>query len=203
VTTTGTSARGTVEEDSGDAVLTVRAVLVAADPDDLVSTRVPQLELDFGGVIGDRHHGLVRPSDSRQARCYPRGTTIRNRRQLTLVSVEELCQVADRLAVPEVRPEWLGANVLVEGLDQLSALPAGARLLFPGRAVLICEGVNQPCRQPARVLQQVYPGSRAQVRFVREATGRRGIAASVEHPGVISPGTRGRIFLPEPHISPS
>jgi MOSC domain-containing protein len=194
-------AAGGIEDEAGDATVAVRFVLSAPDPGSLVSARVPRLELDFGGVIGDRHYGAERPSSSRQARYYPRGTMIRNRRQLTLVSVEELDELAVRMELPEVRPEWLGANVLVEGLAAFSALPIGTRLLFPGAVGLVCEGVNQPCRLPAKVLQEVYPTSRAQARFVHEATGRRGIVASVERPGVIESGARARVFLPETHTT--
>lgn len=186
-------------DDPGDATLTVQAVLLARDPDILVSVRASKLELDFGGVVGDRHHGVGTVAGSRQARFYPRGTTIRNRRQLTVVSVEELDDIARRLELLEVRPEWLGANVLVRGLSGFSALPIGTRLLFPSGVGLVCEGVNQPCRLPAQVLQELFPGSRAQSRFVREATGRRGISASVECPGRLTAGSEARIFLPELH----
>ena len=141
--------------------LGVVSVLRASDPDSIVSTPVPQLELDFGGVVGDRHHGLTRPSDTRQLRYYPRGTMIRNRRQLTVVAVEELAEIAERLSLPTVEPAWLGANLLVEGAPELSALPPGTRLLLSGGAGLVCEGVNHPCRVPAEVLQARFPWSRA------------------------------------------
>jgi hypothetical protein len=185
--------------DNPDAELTVVRVYSATDPDSIISHEVPELELDMGGVVGDRHYGVSRPSNGRQARFYPRGTDIRNRRQLTFVSVEELTEVARRMQLPEIRPEWLGANVLVEGFPELSALPIGARLLLPDGVGLVCEGVNQPCRLPARVLQQEFPGSTAQRDFMRVAFGRRGIAASVERPGPVRPGIRVGIALPELH----
>lgn len=181
--------------------LSVRRVFSACTPNSFLATPVPVLELEFGGVRGDRHFGLTRPSDSRQARFYPRGTMILNRRQITLVSVEELAEVARRLEVPEIRPEWLGANLLVEGVPSLSALPAGTRLLFPGGAGLICEGVNQPCRQPAVVIQGHFPNSQALSQFVRAGFGRRGIAASVERPGAVRRGDLARIALPEQHAT--
>jgi hypothetical protein len=185
--------------DNPDTELTVLRVYSATDPDSIVSHEVPELELDMGGVVGDRHYGISRPSNGRQARFYPRGTPIRNRRQLTFVSVEELADVARRMQLPEVRPEWLGANVLVEGYPELSTMPIGTRLLLPDGGGLVCEGVNQPCRLPARVLQQQFPGSTAQRDFMRAAFGRRGIAASVEHPEPVRPGARLGIALPELH----
>ena len=180
----------------------VVSVLRAPDPDSLVSVPVPVLELDLGGVIGDRHHGISRPSDSRQQRYYPPGTLIRNRRQLTLVAADELAEIADRLRVPYVAPEWLGANLLVEGVPDLSTLPIGTRLLFAGGAGLVCESVNQPCRLPAVVIQAQFPWSRAQAGFVKAAYGRRGIAASVERAAPIVAGEELVLAPPELHAGP-
>jgi hypothetical protein len=41
--------------------LAVVKVLRATDPDSFLAAQVPVLDLDFGGVIGDRHHGLRAP----------------------------------------------------------------------------------------------------------------------------------------------
>lgn len=178
------------------------SVLCAADPDSIVSAPVAQLELDFGGVLGDRHHGLTRPSNTRQLRYYPRGTTIRNRRQLSVVAVDELTEIAEQLGLPYLEPGWLGANLLVDGVPALSALPIGTRLLFAGGAGLVCEGVNQPCRLPAEVIQAQFPWSRAQAGFVKAAYGRRGIVASVELPAPIASGEAFTVHLPELHTPP-
>ncbi len=185
--------------DPGDGALDVVAVLSTPRPEAFATSRVPELNVEIGGIVGDRHYGITRPSNSRQARFYPRGTKIRNRRQVSLVAVEELDDVARRMRLPQVRAEELGANVLVSGIADFSALPIGTRLLFDGGLGLVCEGVNQPCRLPAQLLQERHPDSDAAKRFVREAFGRRGIVASVEHPGVLAGGARGRLFLPETH----
>jgi hypothetical protein len=175
--------------------------LSATDTGSFVARQVPVLDLDFGGVVGDRHYGIARPANIRQARYYPRGTMIRNRRQLTVVSVEELAEVARRLELLEVRAEWLGANLLVEGIPRLSALPIGTRLLFLSGVGLVCEGVNQPCRLPGKVLQEHFPQSGAQSQFVRAAYGLRGIAASVECPGAIHSRDRAVVVPPEGYRS--
>lgn len=181
----------------------IASVLLATETDSLVSTRVNTLELDFGGCVGDRHFGLTRFSGSRDAHYYPPGTEIWNRRQVTLVAVEELAHIAQTLGVPEVKPEWLGANAATEGLPRLSSLPPGSRLLLPSGAGLICEGVNQPCRQPAAVIASHYPDSPSIFRdFVRNARGWRGIIASVERPGILRAGDRILIVEPEHHDSP-
>jgi MOSC domain-containing protein YiiM len=152
-------------------------------------------------VVGDRHHGITRPSSSRELRFYPRGTLIRNRRQVTLVSAEELAEIARRLQVPEVRAEWLGANLLVTGSGELSRLPVGSRLVFSSGVTLVCEGINQPCRLPAQVLHRHYPEARALSRFVPAAMGRRGVVATVEHPGTITRGDGATVTPPEPYAS--
>jgi hypothetical protein len=182
--------------------VTVVSVLCAPDPDSHVSAPLPRLELDFGGVVGDRHHGLTRPSDTRQLRYYPRGTLIRNRRQVSVVAVDELAEIAEQLGLPYVEAGWLGANLLVDGVPALSALPIGSRLLFAGGAGLVCEGVNQPCRLPAEVIQAHFPRSRAQAGFVKAAYGRRGIVASVELPAPVAAGEAFTVALPELHSPP-
>lgn len=182
------------------AELTVHAVLVAPDPGTLRSKRVDELEVDLGGVLGDRHYGLTRLSGNRESACYPRGTEIRNRRQVSLLSVEECADTATRMGIPELLPEWLGGNIVVGGMPEFSALGAGTRLRFPTGAVLVCEGVNQPCRFPGEIIQAEHPDRPGMVAaFVREAFGRRGVVASVEHPGRILPGERCRIHPAELH----
>jgi MOSC domain len=184
-----------------DAELQVVSVLVATDPGSIVSSPVDELSLDLGGVVGDRHYGVARPSNSRQARFYPRGTLIRNRRQVSLVAEEELEQVRIALDLPDVRPDELGANVLVRGMPGLSALPIGARLLFDNGLGLVCEGVNQPCRLPVEALRRRHPDHPSVSRFVKHAFGRRGIVASVEHPAPMRAGDHACVYLPELHAT--
>lgn len=86
---------------------TVELVLVADGEHPFETRRVEQVELDFGGIPGDKHFGLTRPAGVREP-MHKRGTTIFNRRQLTIVSAEELTVAADRLGVDEILPEWIG-----------------------------------------------------------------------------------------------
>ena len=62
---------------------TVTACLIA-DGGTFVSRPVGRLTLDFTGIPGDYHAGATRKSGSREP-WYPRGTEIRNDRQLTIV----------------------------------------------------------------------------------------------------------------------
>jgi hypothetical protein len=165
------------------------------DPQGFVSAPVDALDVTFEGIPGERHHGVTRPADARVP-WYRRGTPLRNVRQVTLVSVEELAEIAALMGFPELRPEWLGANIVLDGLPRLSFLPNGSRLYFKSGATLIAEGYNAPC---AITGQAVANGSGRGDRqaFVKPATRRRGILATVERPGRIAAGAVVDIAVPD------
>jgi MOSC domain-containing protein YiiM len=104
------------------------------------------------------------------------------------VSREELAEVAEALGIHEVKPEWLGANLLLEGLPELTALPAGTTLVFTSGAALTCEGDNDPCRKAGARIERESGVAGVAGRFVRAAAGRRGILCSVERPGAVAAG---------------
>ena len=106
----------------------VEAVLVTPNPDFFITGRVEQIEVKLAGIPNDRHYGLLRPANVRQ-KFYPRGRLIANRRQLSIVSVEDCELIAKQMGIERVLPEWLGANVLVSGFPQLTLPPMGARLI--------------------------------------------------------------------------
>ena len=167
----------------------VEAVLAAFEAESFISSRQDRIDLELGGIPGDRHFGLTRVSGGRDARRYPRGTTILNRRQISVISAEETAEIAAALGVSEVRPEWLGANLVISGLRGLTGLPPGSRLVFPSGATLVSEGENDPCVKPGRVMAEALPGTPGlPASFVRAALRRRGIVAVVERGGVVRPG---------------
>jgi len=163
----------------------INAVLIADDSKTFVTRRIPEANLEFGGIRGDRHFGVTCKADSRQP-MYPRGTEILNRRQITIVSVEELDRIAEELGVESVLPEWLGANLLLKEFPDLTKLTMGSRILFPSGAGLICMGENQPCTLPGDEIQKHYEDhEKLSFRFVRAGYKRRGIVCAVERPGII------------------
>lgn len=175
--------------------VTVEAVLIADTPGTFVTRRVDQVPLDLAGIPGDRHYGLTRKAGAREP-MYPRGTEIRNRRQLSVVSAEECDQIAQQLGLAVLLPEWLGANLLLRGLPNLTQLPAGSRLLLPSGAGLVCEGENVPCRHPGEIIQALHPAQAGLLkRFVSIAQRRRGLVCSIERPGTIVRGADLRIFV--------
>ncbi len=174
----------------------VASVLLGLNKTSLVTSPVDRVEADFEGFPGDRHAGLTRPSDSRTPH-YPRGTPIRNDRQVSIVSVEELAEVAARMALPEVRPEWLGANLLLEGIPLLTQLPPTTRLFFQQGAVLYISGENNPCVHPGKAIQAVYPQwTGLETAFTRAAVHLRGLVAVVEKPGIIARGDSVAVKIP-------
>jgi hypothetical protein len=173
----------------------VAACLVTAAPG-VTSQPVAELRLDFSGVVGDRHAGPTRASTSREP-WYPRGTIIRNDRQVSIVSEEELRTVAAAMDLAGLEPAWIGANICTRGLPDLSALPPGTRLTFPQGAVLRVEAENGPCRIAGRSIAAHVPGREGlDLLFPQGAKHKRGVVASVEKPGVIAPGDNFEVRLP-------
>ena len=168
----------------------------AYQPDDFVTEPRERLELGFEGIEGDRHAGLYASANVRQ-KHHPKGTQIRNFRQLSILGVEELDQVRRSLELPELRAEWLGGNLLLQGVAALTRLPASSRLLFPSGACVAIDDENEPCINPGKVLARQYPDRpNLASRFVKEAMGLRGLVGWVERPGAVLVGDAIRIVLP-------
>jgi MOSC domain len=159
-----------------------------------------ELRLLFSGIDGDCHGGLTRLSDSRTLRQYPRNTDIKNTRQATLLSVEELADVAAAMGIPEIKPEWVGANIVTSGIPDLTLLPPCARLQFPSGATLTIDMENAPCRQVADVIARHYPDQKKG--FVAAARHKRGLTAWVEREGVIGTGDDIVIWIPPQRTYP-
>lgn len=175
------------------------ARLLIADGDGFVSRAVDRLEVDLEGLAGDRHHGHARPACSRVP-WYPRGAPIRNARQLSLVAPDELAEIARRMDLPEVRPEWIGANLVIEGVRRLTRLPPGTRLHFPSGAALAIEGENGPCRHAGASIGAHYPEREGlDLAFPQVARGLRGLVAWVERAGELTPGEV-EVRVPAQHV---
>ena len=160
----------------------------------LCSDPVERIEVDLAGFKHDWHAGLTRPSCGRVLNQYPRGTRIRNARQVTILSAEELAEIAAAMDIPAVRPEWVGANIVLEGVPALTTLTPNTRLMFDGGVCLTIDLENGPCRFPAEVIEEHHPGKG--MTFAKRALGRRGLTAWVEKTGEIGLGEEVRVFLP-------
>jgi hypothetical protein len=155
---------------------------------------VPVLDLDWGGAVGDRHHGVTMSSDTRQSDVFPRGTEIRNHRQVSVVDTAELAEIAAALGIEELAAGTIADNICTAGIPGLTILEPMSRLEFAGGAVLMTGGRNAPCTIAGRMVQSRY-GSPAE-KFPKAAFDRRGITAWVERPGSIRAGDEVRVLPP-------
>ncbi|MDR7035038.1 MOSC domain-containing protein [Mesorhizobium sp. BE184] len=183
--------------------LAARVAGVYAAPSDHFETRaVDALAVGFEGIAGDYHAGVTRRSGGREP-WYPRGTEIRNERQLSLVAPDELAQVAQTMGIAEIKPEWMGANLLIEGLPRFSLLPSGTLLFFKSGATLKIDALNNPCRQTGRLVAEqarMADQPAGALAFVKAAKRLRGLVAWVEKPGLIRQGEEISVRVPEQWI---
>lgn len=172
----------------------VAGVYVGFDPASLVTTEVPDVIVNWDGFLGDRHAGIRKKAGGREG-MYPRGTEIRNYRQISAVSVEELAQISAALGIQSLDAGLLGANLLFRGYPSLTQLPPNTRLFFPNDTVLLVYGENLPCDGPGGAIHARFPFVVA-ADFPKAAINKRGIVGIVERIGVIRKGDRVRIHLP-------
>ncbi|GGE86226.1 MOSC domain-containing protein [Stappia taiwanensis] len=189
--------------DRGDRVAAQRVtgavvrVYATSAPEDFRTSRVPALKLGFEGIAGDRHGGFTRRSSGREP-WYPRGTEMCNERQISILSCEELAEVAAEMDLPEIEAGWIGANLLMEGIARLTRIPPRTRLVFAGGAVLRVDGDNAPCRIAGRAIAEQFPERDGlDLQFALAARGKRGLVGYVERPGVIRPGEEVTAHIPE------
>ena len=161
----------------------------------LESVSVAELRVGFDGPEGETHGGLTRPSCSRVLGLYKRGTEIRNTRQFSVLSAEELAEIAARMGLEALDPALIGASMVISGIPDFSRLPPSSRLQAEGGATLVVDMENRPCTLPARPIETRHEGfGRA---FKPAAAGRRGITAWVEAEGVLCVGARVRLHIPD------
>jgi MOSC domain-containing protein YiiM len=174
-------------------------ILVNTTPDeDLSSSRIPSIRVSYEGLEGESHSGLVRSSCVRVRHQYTQGTEIRNTRQISIISTEELAVIADTMGIDELKPEWLGANLLVSGIPDFSQIPPSTRMIFDGGASLVVDLENSPCKYPGEIIERHHPGFGKL--FSKTAVGRRGVTAWVEREGHINSGDSIRLYIPPQRI---
>ncbi|SMY06606.1 MOSC domain-containing protein [Flavimaricola marinus] len=153
-----------------------------------------EMPLSFAGLEGEVHAGLTRPSCSRVLKQYKRNTEIRNVRQLSIVSAEELAEIAADLGLEAIDPVWMGASVVIEGIPDFTHIPPSSRLQAEGGCTLTVDMLNMPCQLPARTIETARPGHGK--RFKTAAKGKRGVTAWVEREGVLRLGATVRLHVP-------
>jgi hypothetical protein len=159
-----------------------------------IKTSVSSVVLTLDGIEGDAHSGRTHKTGARQP-AFKRGSAVANTRQLSMVGVEELKEIAARLGISRIDPGWLAANIAVEGAASITDLPPGTIVRAPSGASIYVAEVNTPCRLAARLLAQHggYVGDAST--FVRHAIGRRGVVGFVYAAGTLQVGDRFEVLL--------
>ncbi len=162
----------------------------------LETAPLTEMSLSFAGFEGESRAGLTRPSDSRVLSQYSRGTEIRNTRQVSIISIEELDAIAAEMGVQSLDPSWVGASMVVEGIPNFTHVPPSARLQCEDTGTtLTIDMENRPCQLPAPVIEKSHPG-RGKA-FKAAAKNRRGVTAWVEREGVLRLGATLRLHIPD------
>jgi len=178
-----------------------RVEMLLANPDresGLEKAEVHEIRLLFSGIEGDCHGGLNRKSDSRMLKQFKRGTEVRNARQVSILSVEELSDIAGIMNIPAVKPEWVGANLVTSAIPDLSLLPPSSRLQFPSGATIVIDMENFPCRYPAEIIEKYNP--QQTVGFVTAGMHKRGVVGWVEREGTVTAGDAIIVWIPQQRI---
>ncbi len=154
---------------------------------------VETLDLRFSGPLGESRSGLTRASCSRVVAQYPRGTEIRNTRQICLMSAEELADISAEMGVDALNPAFLSVSVLLSGLPDFTHVPPASRLVND-RVSITMDMENRPCHLPAKGIEAAMPGKGGL--FKAAAKGRRGVTGWVEREGVLRLGDELRLHVP-------
>jgi MOSC domain-containing protein YiiM len=165
------------------------------DRAELLATAARRLDLTFAGIPGSVHSGLTSPSCARVTAQHPKGTEIRNVRQLSIISAEELDAIARTLGLATIDPARLGASIVLRGIPDLSHVPPSSRLQSAAGTTLVVDMENRPCQFPGRSLEAAHPGHGRG--FKTAARGLRGVTAWVEREGPLTLGDRLALHVPD------
>ena len=159
--------------------------------DDLSKEEHSSIQVELDGIVGDRHRSYVRKTWAGDKQ--PEGTTRRNERQWSAVSIEELDGIAKDMNIVEpLTATSLGANLCLQGIPELSRLPKGTVLKFPSGAELIVEEYNPPCKDMSEIQAAKHTqnsGDKVSATAFSVASKlSRGVVGVVEATGVINAG---------------
>jgi len=161
----------------------------------LRSSPAQDAQLTYAGIPGEEHGGLTRPACVRVRSQYPKDTEIRNVRQLSVMSAEELAEVAADCGLDGFDPSHIGASLVIRGIPDFTHLPPSSRLQFPDGSSIVVDMENRPCHLPAKVINADHPG--AGDKFKAAGKGKRGVTAWVEREGRIQVGDTVRLHVPD------
>lgn len=164
------------------------------DEPTITTIALDQMPLAWGGFEPDHHSGVTRLACVRVSAQHATGTEIRNTRQLSILSAEELDVIRAEMGIDHFDPKWAGASIVLRGIPDFTHVPPSSRLQAENGTTLIVDMENRPCRYPAMTMEPEIPGKSKG--FIAAAKGRRGVTASVERPGLLKTGDRMRLHIP-------
>tara|TARA_B100001142_G_C14101439_1_gene565382 strand:+ start:138 stop:725 length:588 start_codon:yes stop_codon:yes gene_type:complete len=149
------------------------------------------IDIELEGIINDPHRGYTRETwvgDKQKE-----GTTRRNERQWSAVSIEEIETIETSMNLKNaINASSLGANLCFSGIPNLSALPKGSIFKFPSGVELIVEEYNPPCLAMGKKIAAEHKDNDNQsidnTLFSKMAKLNRGIVGVIETTGRINQG---------------
>ena len=161
----------------------------------------PSIQAELDGFVGDRHRSSSRQSWKGDKQT--EGTTRRNERQWSAVSVEELADIEGAMDLKDpLTAAQIGANICLEGLPHLSRLAKGTTLRFPSGAELEVSEYNHPCLEMGQKLAKIHTTNSGEAlrdsAFSKASKYNRGLVGVVEVAGVINAGDEVTIKPYEP-----
>ena len=169
--------------------------MVPQDRPDIRSVAVDSVLATLAGLEGDYHAGLTRKSCVRVKEQHPIGTDIRNTRQLSILSAEEMDEIARDIALDRLDPRLLGVSLVLKGIPDFTHVPPASRLQAENGTTLVIDVENGPCNMPAREIEKEAEGHGKG--FKAAARGKRGVTAWVEREGQLTVGDRLRLHVPD------
>jgi len=111
------------------------------------------------------------------------------------------CETSNRsllsasMEIEKIDAGWIGANLVIEGIPNLTFLPPRTLLIFEGGVTLRVDGYRGPCRisggsiaKHAGIEAEDHTRTDLALRFKDAAHMKRGLVAWVEREGAIRPG---------------
>ncbi len=167
---------------------------VPQDRPNIRSQAIQSAFASYAGFEGDYHAGLTRASCVRVKSQHPEGTEIRNVRQFSILSVEEMAEIAAEIGIDALDPILLGASIVIEGIEDFSHVPPASRLQAENGTTIAVDMLNAPCNLPAREIEKAAPGHGKG--FKAAARGKRGVCGWVERQGSLQVGDTLRLHIP-------
>lgn len=165
-----------------------RAASPRAVPSDAV-------DVTLDGFPDEDHGGATRASCVRVRTQYAPGTVIRNTRQLSIVSAEELAATAAAMGLERIDPAWIGASLVIEGIPDFTHVPPSARLMSDSGVGIAIDMENRPCIYPGKEIEAEAAGFGKL--YKPAAKERRGVTAWIEHGGRLAVGDVLTLHVPD------